>query len=95
MWCSPMRNPGGYAIILDPEAPTKENDTFTCGHCQRVVFVKPLAPPSDLGGWCGGCAKLLCPRCEQIKAQTLTCRPIEKWLEQQEARDRTRRSLGL
>lgn len=83
----------GYAILTDPERSTRENDTFTCGHCGRVVFVKPAADPTTYGGWCGGCTKLICPLCETEKLRTLTCRPIEQWLEAQEARDRFRRSL--
>ena len=85
----------GYAILSHPDQGTKENDTFTCGHCGRVVFVKPAADPTSYGGWCGGCTKLICPTCEAVKAKTLTCRPIEKWIEQQEARGATLRSVGL
>lgn len=90
-----MRNPGGYATITDPDRGTQESDTFTCGHCQQIVFVKPGAPPSTYGGWCGGCSKLLCPRCEAEKVRTFKCRPIEQWLERQEARAASRRSLGF
>jgi len=85
----------GYAILTEPDRPTKENDTFTCGHCNRVVFVKPDADPVTYGGWCGGCTRLICPACEAEKVRTLACRPFEKWLEQQEAKQTTRRSLGL
>lgn len=90
-----MRNPGGYALLIDPVLGMKENDTFTCGHCSRVVFVKPAADPSTYGGWCGGCSRLICPSCEAEKVRTLSCRPIEKWLEQQEAKAASRRSLGV
>ena len=82
-------------MLTDPDAPLKENDTFTCGHCGRVVFVKPMADPTTYGGWCGGCTTLICPACEAEKIRTLTCRPIEQWLEAQEARAISRRSLGL
>ena len=61
----------GYAIITEPER-VIERDTFTCGHCGQVVFVKPGADPATLGGWCGGCTKLICPTCEEEKARTLT-----------------------
>lgn len=83
----------GYAILTEPERPTRENDTFTCGHCNCVVFVKPMADPATYGGWCGGCSRLICPACEQKKVETLSCAPFEKWLEQQEAKDRLRRQL--
>jgi hypothetical protein len=36
-----MRNPKGYAQILDPDAPTFERDTTSCAHCNGVIFVKP------------------------------------------------------
>lgn len=85
----------GYAILTEPERPTKENDTFTCGHCNCVVFVKPAADPATYGGFCGGCYRLICPSCEAVKARTLQCAPFERWLEAQEARAASRRSLGL
>lgn len=83
----------GYAILTDPESPTRENDTFTCGHCNRVVFVKPAADPTTYGGFCGACARLICPGCEAEKVRTLSCRPFEQWLEAQEAKDRLRRLI--
>lgn len=85
----------GYAILTDPEKPTVERDTYTCGHCNRVVFVPPRADPATLGGWCGGCTKLICPTCEAKKAQTRACEPFEKWLAQQERRGQFLRSVGL
>lgn len=90
-----MRKPGGYAVRVDPVLGTTENDTFTCGHCGAVVFVKPAADPASYGGWCGGCSKLICQRCEAEKVRTLKCRPIEQWLERQEAQGRSLRSFGL
>lgn len=36
-----MLRPQGYSQIIDPALPTVERDTITCGHCQRIVFVKP------------------------------------------------------
>lgn len=85
----------GYAILADPDKATVERDTYTCGHCQRVVFVPPRADPATLGGWCGGCSRLICAGCERRKAETLTCTPIEQWLAQQEHRARFLRSSGL
>lgn len=85
----------GYAILTEPDRPTKENDTFTCKHCGAIVFVKPAADPVTYGGWCGRCNALICQACEEKKVKALTCTPLEKWLERQEARGRTLRSLGL
>ena len=31
----------GYLTITDPDRPLREFDTITCGHCQRIIFVKP------------------------------------------------------
>lgn len=75
---------GGYMVITDPEAPTKEFDTITCCHCNRVVRVK-----ADPGGWCMQCMKGLCGPC----ADKRSCAPFEKKLEAYEKRERFRRSL--
>ena len=86
-----MRNPGGYALVVGPEGVTYEADTFTCHHCQLVVYVQPHSPASDAGGWCGVCAKLICGPC----ADKGVCIPWEKQMEKMEARDRFLRSAGL
>ena len=86
-----MRNPGGYASTwgvgwgdLDTEA-----DTFTCGHCQRIVTVKPKCDPADAGGLCYQCDALVCTRC----ADAGICVPFEEMLARMEAR-RSYASLG-
>jgi len=63
-----MRKPGGYSRTwglgngsLDTEA-----DTFTCGHCQRIVEVKPMCDPADAGGLCKLCDRLICERCVDL-----------------------------
>lgn len=88
-----MRNPGGYGIITDrlDGKITEERDTFTCGHCQFVVEVKPFQDPASLGGLCKICMKLICPPCYGKDR----CRPWEKALEKSESRDRFLRSAGL
>jgi hypothetical protein len=86
-----MRNPGGYGLIVEPGAPTKELDSFTCCHCNRVVWVKPFAPPADAGGFCRLCMKPTCGPCADLG----TCNPFEKQLEEEEARNRFRRSIGV
>jgi len=75
-----MRRPTGYAMLVDPWARVQECDTFTCAHCQRIVFVKPGASASDCGGWCGQCAKPICGPC----AGKGECTPFLKKLEQYE-----------
>jgi len=80
----------GYARITDPGG-TREHDTFTCAHCQRIVHVRPRADPASCGGLCKLCMGLVCPRCN---ART-RCDPWEKKMERAEARDRFLRSAGL
>ena len=89
-----MLRPGGYALVLDPDAKggvALERDTFSCSHCQRVVFVTPFAAASECGGWCGNCAKPVCGDC----ADRGVCVPWERVMERIEARDRFLRSAGL
>lgn len=84
---SKHQRPQGLATESSPEG-TKECDTFTCGHCQRIVFVKPKQDAADTGGLCKVCMTLICPRC--VGAQV--CLPFMKKLEAEENRDRIRRS---
>lgn len=71
----------GYAIITDPDAPTKECDTITCCHCQRVAFVKP-GVSTDAGGFCRLCFDHICGPCADLG----TCIPFEAKLERMEGR---------
>lgn len=68
-----------------------ENDTFTCGHCNRVVEVAPFQRPADTGGHCKICWALTCPACTAKGS----CTPFESRLEQQERSYNFRRSAGL
>jgi hypothetical protein len=81
--------PRGYLIITDPDAPTKEWDTFTCCHCQRIVPIRPRAPASECGGFCRLCFKEICGTC----ADKGSCDPFEKQLERIEARGRMLQSI--
>src|SRR5690349_22112928 len=97
-----MRRPGGYAVIVSPDAQvvafdhfraeaipagTVERDTFSCCHCNRVVHVKPRAPMDDFGSMCRNCMKMTCPTCADGP-----CVPFEKRLEEMEHRGRMLRS---
>ena len=84
-----MRNPQGYLVGVSPEA-TSECDTFTCGHCQHIVLVKPMCDPAELGGKCKVCDSLICKHCVGK-----TCTPWEKQMEVREARDQALRSYGM
>lgn len=86
-----MRNAQGYAVLVGPDAPMRECDTFTCSHCQFVVFVKPKCDPSELGGFCRLCFKHICGPC----ADKGMCDPFEKKLERMEDRGRLMRQIGI
>ena len=81
-----MRNAGGYAIWTDPELPTIEKDSFTCVHCNSVVFVAPGTDPTIDNGFCIKCMKHICGPC----ADHGECVPWERQMEEFEAKVRTR-----
>ncbi len=100
-----MRKPGGYAVIVTPEsatvnfdglrcesipAGTFEVDTVMCGHCGRMMHIKPRMDPADMGGLCKACMKFECPSCVGKG-----CYPLEKKIEQAEKREIAYRSYGL
>lgn len=84
-----MRNPHGYLTINEPDKPLIEHDTFTCGHCNKIVIVPHKAKASDCGGFCLCCMTTICSNCEKQGS----CTPFEKKLEKMEARDRMLRSI--
>lgn len=86
-----MLKPGGYAVWTQADGGIVERDSFTCRHCQFVVFVPPRTDPANLGGLCKQCMGLICPKCTAKG----TCTPFELALEKMEARDRFLRSAGL
>jgi hypothetical protein len=87
-----MRRPQGYLTITSDRH--VERDTITCGHCGRIVVVKPntattvyLLPQRD-GTWreepgagCRVCMQPVCLACHDVG----TCRPVEQWLELMES----------
>ena len=79
-----MNKPKGYATWFY-EGEIKERDTFTCGHCNRVVIVEPFSSASDCGGFCRMCSTLICGACA-VKE----CSPFEEMLERMERRDKFR-----
>lgn len=85
-----MRNPGGTLFCWSEEG-GKAVDSFSCGHCCKVVFVPPKADPTTLGGMCYQCMKLVCPAC----VETGRCDPLEAKLEREERRYEALRSYGL
>lgn len=53
-----------------------EGVTYTCGHCQRIVFVNSLRNRER--HFCRGCEHVICDGCAAEKAKTLTCRPFKQ-----------------
>ncbi len=86
-----MRNPGGCLFSVDPDGGGGEVDSFTCCHCQKVTFFQPKCDPTELGGFCKQCDKLICKHC----VADGTCKPWEKQMEAREARARALKSYGL
>src|SRR5690348_18253186 len=98
-----MRKAGGYGQVLGCDGPPPqlrdaygreippECDTFVCGHCNSVVFVKPREKPEDIGGMCYQCWHLVCPKC----VEQAVCKPFEKQLETIERRAEALRSYGI
>lgn len=84
-----MRNPSGYLVITNPDAPPVEQDSFRCGHCGGIVFVEPRADPAKCGGFCRTCMALTCARCTGDGR----CVPLEARLELAEKRAESRRRI--
>lgn len=85
-----MRRAQGYAITTEPGKADVEEDTFTCVHCNSIVFVKPRQDPAEAGGFCRMCMKPICVACADLGS----CTPFEKKLEALESRDRFIRALA-
>lgn len=85
-----MRNPKGYLVGTGPEGLVSEADTFTCSHCQKIVIVKPMCDPADMGGRCGICDTLICPKCVGQG-----CAPWEEKMKRMESSYHARRSYGI
>jgi hypothetical protein len=100
-----MRNPTGYAQVVDPDRPVVERDTCSCGHCGRVIFTKPhtvstvylvlnrqtLQWEEVPGAFCRVCMRPVCLACDAHGR----CTPWERRLAESEARDRLRRAATL
>lgn len=90
-----MVRPHGYITVVSDAPQVMERDTITCGHCQRVVIVKPCTVATvylvqdrhgrwheEPGAACRMCMRPVCLSCEAAGV----CTPFEKALEQMEAR---------
>lgn len=98
-----MRRPGGYGQLIceDPRQSfatdslgrriRAEADSYSCGHCNRVVFVNAGERAEDIGGLCKQCMGLICPHC----VDDGRCTPLERRLAEQEQRYHTLKSYGV
>ena len=80
----------GQITISGPRK-TREADTLTCAHCQRVMVIRSSSPelPPYVGETCRKCMKKICPLC-----MGKDCEPFIKKIERMEARDRLLRSIS-
>ncbi len=91
-----MRNPGGYAVVVNPDENIVERDTTTCNHCNCIVTVNPKLDPMKQtrhrvieADRCRMCMRHVCPVC----AGEMRCTPFEKQVEQMERNDRNMRAI--
>jgi hypothetical protein len=85
-----MRNPGGYAVITDPDNGITEFDTLTCCHCQRIMHTAGAPESIEVGDMCRLCMKYQCRRCTSLDK----CAPFEKKLERYEKATRFHAAVG-
>ncbi len=90
-----MRRPGGYTFLTFDDGRMVEGESFSCRHCNRVVFVRPRERPEDVGGLCKCCMGLTCPACTDKMARGTPCVPLEERLKREEAHYEARRSYGI
>jgi hypothetical protein len=78
-----LMNAGGYATFIGPGF-TKQADTFTCAHCNKIVMVPIGKHQTDVGGGCWKCLDASNPLRNMICLPCVakgTCTPTEKWLD--------------
>jgi hypothetical protein len=98
-----MLRPQGYVTIVSPEHHV-ERDSITCGHCNRIVLVKPggastvyLLPQvqgpdkEEPGAFCRQCMRAICLAC----CDAGVCVPLMRRIEEMEARGRMFAAAGL
>lgn len=84
-----MQAPRGYACVTGPDG-IEERTAVTCGHCQRIFFVRAKARPEDMGGYCRVCDRAVCQAC----VKTGRCEPFEEKVARVEKTQDMRRWLA-
>lgn len=98
-----MIKPHGYVTVVG-DGIFQEHDTITCGHCNQIVMTKPgsfsttyyipqLVGPhkEEPGAMCRVCMRAICLECHDNGH----CLPLERKIEQMEARGRLLQSMGI
>lgn len=92
-------NRKGFFEEVDPASGkvVRENETFTCGHCQHVVYVPHGAQLGDgtIGEFCLTCMAPICTRCHRKMVAIGKCIPFQKKLDRLYARQRLFAALGI
>ena len=78
---------GNATTILDGVV-IDEQDTFTCGHCNGIVFIQPGQTDTDS---CRACDSHICQRCAHILVKELKCVTVDARLEAAERHARLSR----
>lgn len=92
---SGMLRPQGYGIIIDPELPPVEHDTFTCSHCNKIVIVPPGWRPENMPSMCKGCSGYLCLACWNLRMRGADCVTWKQQIDRIEARNQALKSYGV
>ena len=71
----------GYACIVDPDTGTRETETHTCAHCQRLVHTPVNKKLEEVGDFCRSCMLVICLQCAGKG-----CTPFLKKIERMEAK---------
>lgn len=79
----------GYATVHIDGQLVEEEDTFTCGHCNGIVPIKPGQTDTDS---CRACDSHICQRCAHILVKTMKCVTVDARLEAAEREARLRRN---
>lgn len=58
-----------------------EEDTYSCNHCARTVYLRAITQPLSDRGYCPKCDKYICKFCTKTYDATGVCNPLAKQFE--------------
>jgi hypothetical protein len=90
-------------VFVEQERPenggrvVREVETFTCGHCSRVILVEHGAQlgQAGVGEFCLPCMSPICCGCNEEMVKTGKCVPLQKKLDAMYSRDQLFKSMGI